>query len=86
LIKIIKLLIIILERNIVHITGQSLMAPGPPPDTQTLLEHQQVIAQTHPDGSFFLTPDGTYVQLVNGVLRTVDLGGQVMFNTSVIST
>jgi hypothetical protein len=49
------------------------------PDTQTLLEHQQIIAQTHPDGSFFLTPEGTYVQLVNGVLRTVEMMGQVIF-------
>jgi len=57
--------------------GQALMAPGPTPDTQTLLQHQQVIAQTHPEGSFFLTPEGTYVQLLNGVLRTVDMGAQV---------
>jgi hypothetical protein len=62
---------------ICQIAGQSLMAPGGPPDTQTLLQHQQVIAQTHPEGSFFLTPEGTYVQLVNGVLRTVDWAAQV---------
>ena len=58
------------------------MAPGAAAaaDTQTLLEHQQVIAQTHPDGSYFLTPEGAYVQLVNGVLRTVDLGAQVPYS------
>ena len=72
-----------------HIPGQSLMPAaaatpqqqqGQSADTQTLLEHQQIIAQTHPDGSFFLTPEGTYVQLVHGVLRTVDFMGQVMIN------
>jgi len=42
-------------------------------DVDTLLAHQSVIASHHPDGSFFLTPSGTYVQLVNGVLTNVEI-------------
>merc|ERR1719195_2547476 len=48
--------------------------PGPPSDASdvdTLLAHQNVVAATHPDGSFFMTNEGQYVQLVNGVLTHV---------------
>ena len=34
---------------------------------------QSVIASSHPDGSFFMTNNGTYVQLVNGVLTNVEI-------------
>ena len=34
---------------------------------------QSVIASTHADGSFFMTPEGNYVQLINGVLTNVDV-------------
>ena len=34
---------------------------------------QSVIASSHPDGSFFMTNNGTYVQLVNGVLTNVEV-------------
>ena len=49
--------------------------PGPPSDSSdidTLLAHQNVIAHTHPEGSLFQTAEGTYVQLVNGVLTNVE--------------
>ena len=39
----------------------------------TMMAHQSVIAHTHPNGSFFLTNNGTYVQLVNGVLTNVEV-------------
>jgi len=56
--------------------GQQQLEVPPPPsdssDVETLLAHQNVIAHTHPEGSFFMTPEGTYVQLVNGVLTNVD--------------
>ena len=39
----------------------------------TMMAHQSVIANTHPNGSFFLTNNGTYVQLVNGVLTNVEV-------------
>ena len=38
----------------------------------TLLAHQNVIANTHPEGSYFMTSEGQYVQLVNGVLTHVE--------------
>ena len=37
------------------------------------LSPQSVIANSHPDGSFFMTNNGTYVQLVNGVLTNVEV-------------
>ena len=49
--------------------------PGPPSvssDVDTLLAHQNVIANTHPEGSYFMTNEGHYVQLVNGVLTHVE--------------
>jgi len=53
---------------------------GPPPvpsseasTVDTMMAHQSVIAHTHPNGSFFLTNNGTYVQLVNGVLTNVEV-------------
>jgi len=49
--------------------------PPPPSDSsdvETLLAHQNVIANTHADGSYFMTPEGTYVQLVNGILTNVE--------------
>ena len=57
--------------------GQHPQQEIPPPpsdssDVDTLLAHQNVIAHTHADGSYFMTPEGTYVQLVNGVLTNVD--------------
>lgn len=56
--------------------GQQQLDYPPPPsdssDVDTLLAHQNVIAHTHADGSYFMTPEGTYVQLVNGVLTNVD--------------
>jgi len=55
--------------------GQKQEYPPPPSDSsdvETLLAHQTVIAQTHADGSYFMTPQGTYVQLVNGVLTNVE--------------
>jgi len=56
--------------------GQQQQDYPPPPsdssDVDTLLAHQNVIANTHADGSYFMTPEGTYVQLVNGVLTNVD--------------
>ena len=51
------------------------VVPGPPSDSSdidTLLAHQNVIAHTHPEGSLFQTAEGTYVQLVNGVLTNVE--------------
>ena len=50
--------------------------PPPPSDSSdvdTLLAHQNVIANTHPDGSYFMTNEGQYVQLVNGVLTHVQM-------------
>ena len=41
-------------------------------DVDTLLAHQNVIASTHPEGSYFMTTEGQYVQLVNGVLTHVE--------------
>ena len=41
-------------------------------DVDTLLAHQNVIANTHPEGSYFMTNEGHYVQLVNGVLTHVE--------------
>ena len=38
-----------------------LQPPGPPSDASdvdTLLAHQNVVASTHPDGSFFMTNEG----------------------------
>ena len=49
--------------------------PPPPSDSSdhdTLLAHQNVIASTHPEGSYFMTNEGQYVQLVNGVLTHVE--------------
>ena len=54
---------------------QSLEVPPPPSDSSdvdTLLAHQNVIANTHPDGSYFMTNEGQYVQLVNGVVTHVE--------------
>merc|ERR1712083_1163777 len=50
--------------------------PAPPSDASTvdaMIAHQSVIANSHPDGSFFMTNNGTYVQLVNGVLTNVEV-------------
>jgi len=50
--------------------------PAPPSDASTvdaMIAHQSVIASSHPDGSFFMTNNGTYVQLVNGVLTNVEI-------------
>jgi len=50
--------------------------PAPPSDASTvdaMIAHQSVIAHSHPDGSFFMTNNGTYVQLVNGVLTNVQV-------------
>jgi len=44
-----------------------------PLDQNSLLKHQEIIAQSHPDGSFFLTQEGQYVQLINGVLTNVNI-------------
>ncbi|XP_023349442.1 uncharacterized protein LOC111718159 isoform X1 [Eurytemora carolleeae] len=43
------------------------------PHASTLMEHQEVIAKTHEDGTYFMTSDGNYVQLVNGVLTNVSV-------------
>ena len=57
-------------------TGHQQQDYPPPPsdssDVETLLAHQNVIANTHADGSYFMTPEGTYVQLVNGILTNVE--------------
>jgi hypothetical protein len=42
-----------------------------------------VIAHSHPEGSFFLTKEGTYVQLVGGVLT--NLGSQPMQQVRLLS-
>ena len=47
-------------------------APSDSSDVDTLLAHQNVIANTHPDGSYFMTNEGQYVQLINGVLTNVE--------------
>ena len=54
---------------------QSAEVPPPPSDSSdvdTLLAHQNVIANSHPEGSYFMTQEGQYVQLVNGVLTHVE--------------
>ena len=49
------------------------VAAAVPAGDKSLVEHQQIVAATHDEGSFFMTPEGTYVQLIHGVLRNVDV-------------
>ena len=46
---------------------------------------QEIIAKTHADGSFFQTPEGTYVQLVNGVLTNVDITPMMQVQRSTVN-